>query len=352
MLEELRLAGVIRKSVYGPIIQRLEAEGYRRGDLRDPEPEEDFFLFPWDWRQDHVYAAAQLAEALDALRRARSQEKLRVVLICQSTGGHVCRYFAKYGGAPLELAETEQAAPPDKVGVSRLILVGTANGGSIRNLRELDRGRNYLAMLGRKWEPETLFTFPSLFQDLPRYRQDLFVGRDGASIAVDLYDAASWLRYGWSVFNRKVRGRLSASGRSELFGGEDMRVDYLRWALDRAERFQAVLERDVGWSSPPRYYLIQNDRDRLTPDRAVLEEVRSGEWRTLFASDGAVKSSSALRSLLAAAGDGHATVKSQLWLSPEEKAALAAEPLYVRGGHFELILNPLAMDALVEFTGD
>ena len=352
VLEELRLAGVIHKPVYGPVIRLLEGEGYRRGDLRDPKAHEDFFLFPWDWRQDHAYAAARLAEGLDALRRARSQDTLRVTLICQSTGGYVCRYLAKYGRAALEEAESQDTPPHSGLEVGRLILVGTANGGSIRNLRELDRGRNYLTMVGRKWEPETLFTFPSLFQDLPRYRSDLFVDGDGASVAVDLYDADSWLRYGWSVFSSKARERLARSGAPGLFGEEDERVEYLRWALDRAKRFQALLERNVGWTNPPRYYLIQNDRDRLTPDRAVLRRERKGAWETLFASDSAVKNSPRLRNLVAGRGDGHATVDSQLWLSPEEKEALVGEPLYVRGDHFELILDPAAMEALVEFTRD
>ena len=91
----------------------------------------------------------------------------------------------------------------------KLILVGSSNGGGLRILRELDRGRNYISLIGRRWHPETLFTFPAIYQDLPVYRRDLFLDADGRELEIDLFDAESWRRHGWSVFSRAARRRLA-----------------------------------------------------------------------------------------------------------------------------------------------
>ena len=53
-----------------------------------------------------------------------------------------------------------------------------------------------------------------------------------------------------------------------------------------------------------------------------------------------------------AAGDGHGTVASQMWLSAQEKESFARPTLYVEGGHFDLVLNPIAMRRLVQYLED
>jgi hypothetical protein len=243
--------------------------------------------------------------------------------------------------------------------VTSIVLVGSSNGGSLRILRELDRGRRYIALVGRRWQPETLFTFPSLFEDLPAYRDDLFVGGDGEPLDVDLYDAASWTRYGWSAFSEAARRRLARERAGSAFGTEAQRVDYLRTTLERAQRLHRTLRANVRWSRVPRYHLIQGRSDPLTPERAVLirdragdletghdEPVSRGSWRLLFAGDGEIDRDPRLRALVASAGDGHATIESQRWLAPEETAALAGPTVYVPGAHFEMILTPEAAAAL------
>src|SRR5262249_37250873 len=140
-------------------------------------------------------------EKLVALARARGEERLRVALICQSNGAHICRYLAKYGGASLEEAEAGRAAPPRELEITRMVLVGTANGRSLRMLREMHRGRPYVPLsLGRRLQPETLFTFPSFYQDLPVYRSDVFLDEKGRTLDVDLFSAAAWETYGWTIY--------------------------------------------------------------------------------------------------------------------------------------------------------
>lgn len=375
VLETVRL-GPARRGIYGPLLRALGARGYRRGRL---DSEASLYTFAYDWRRSAVHAAAELEAALEELRRARGEEHLRVDLICQSSGGYVCRWLAKYGGASLEEAAGMPTSgepplrlspgPPPGVEIRRLILVGSANGGALRTLRELDRGRRYLAPWGRRMRPETLFTYPALYEDLPHpdasmnpppepagppeRKGSLFVDGEGEPIPrdrVDLYDPASWKRHGWSVFDPEVARRLERSGRRDLFGTAAEREAFLARALASARRFQELLARDpAGFADGdrPRYYLVGNAY-ALTPRRAVLLR-EDGVWRTLFPGDPELDRRPYLRARTAAPGDGHATVASMHHLSPAERDALAAEPFYIAGGHFEMIVKPATHRRILEF---
>ncbi len=348
-IRRITLAGLFSQDVYGPIAELLADNGYRLGDLDAPGPEDTAFLFAYDWRLDHRLAAARLLEGLEALRAVRGEEHLEVDFICQSNGAYICRYLLKYGGAPVEEAEAGTARPPDRISVRKMILMGNSNGGSLRMLREVDRGRSYIAVVGRKLLPEVLFSVPALYQDLPAVRRDLFLDAEGEPLDVDLYDAESWRRYGWSVFAPDARKRLARDG-GELFGDEAQRLDYLQGVLDYARRFQQVLGRDVPDFGGTRYYMLQSNALE-TPDRAVLLQGEDG-WETLFTGDKKLKRLGEAHRLATAQGDGHGTVDSQMWLSPQEKQALAAEPFYVDDDHFDLILQPETHRRLLDYLYD
>lgn len=349
VLEKIRL-GPITKPIYGPVFTLLEKNGYRRGDLDTPAAGDNLFVFAYDWRLDNVDNARRLFAKLEALRRARGVARLEVDLVCQSNGSHICRYLTKYGDAPLEDAAAGRARAPERLAVGKLVFIGTANGGSMRILREMDRGRRYVPLAGRRLEPETLFTMPSLYQELPAFGDDLFVDRDGVALDVDLYDAASWKRYGWSIFGPASARRLARDPRPDLFATPAAREAFLGRMLARARALQAALVRDVPGFGATRYYLIQNDRIP-TPRRAVL--ARDGDrWRTLFVGDDALDGNDAASRATTAPGDGHATVDSQAWLSPQERAAIARPPVSVDGPHFEMILRSEAHRHLLGFLAD
>ncbi len=127
-------------------------------------------------------------------------------------------------------------------------------------------------------------------------------------------------------------------------------MEYLRRVLDYAWRFQQVLGRDVPGFGGTRYYMLQSNALE-TPDRAVLVEGEDG-WETLFTGDRKLKRLGQLHRLATALGDGHSTVDSQMWLSPQEKSALAAEPFYVDDDHFELVLQPEIHRRLLDYLYD
>lgn len=350
VIRKLRLIGVVRKAVYQPLVKLLEANGYREGDLANPRPEDSLFLFGYDWRQSNVESAHQLLERLERVRLARGELRTPVVLVCQSNGAHLCRYLARYGSSTLEQAEAGQAEIPATLDIQKVVLMGASNGGSLRILRELDRGRKYVPWVGRRWAPEAFFGYESLYQDLPAYTDDLFVDDEGRPISVDLYDVASWKKYQWSVFAPAVEKRLAKNRSPELFGDVAARESFLDMALGHAARVQSLLRQDSGVSTAGRYYLIRNDFND-TIARALLVREESG-WRTYFLGDDALKRFPTLLDRLGAAGDGHATVESQVWLSAPERERLSPEVMNVEGTHFEMIHNRQAQRYLLEILSD
>ena len=342
---QLRLLRVLRLNVYQQLLDLFLANGYEHGDLEHPRPRDDLFLFSYDWRQDNVESAIRLAGQLDRLRQARGEQQLRVNLICQSNGAHVCRYFTKFGAASLESAESGERQDAGTIVVDRLVLVGSSNGGSIRILREMNRVRKFIKGIGRFWSPETLFTYQSLFQDLPAYTSDLFVDKEGQSLAVDLYAAENWQKFGWSIYGAGSHRYLQTSSAVPWLGNEVERRELLQDFLDRARRFQRVLRQDVEGFGPTRYYLIMNSR-RETSSRAVLVD-GEGTWQTLFEDDKQVRSNPALREAVITMGDGHATNESQSWLSEQELGRIEVAPIDVDGTHRRVVLQPSTHQALL-----
>lgn len=345
VMEQISLAGIAKKPIYGSILDLLLANGYTRGDLENPTRQADLYLFGYDWRRENTITAGQLFERLEALSRVRGEDPLPVTLICQSNGGHICRWLAKYGGASLEEAAAGGAAPPVAIEIERIVFIGTANGGSARILRELHRGRKYLPVVGRKLLPETLFTFRSLYQDLPAYREDLFVDPAGRPLEVDLYQAETWQHYGWSAFAPETAGRMDR--RPDLFGDSDDRKEFLQRALDDGRQMQRLLKQDVDGFSVGKYFLIQNVY-KPTPDRTVLLRQDEG-WEMRLTGDPDLRRDTYLSSLVSAPGDGHAALPSQIWLSPQELAVLQGEPFHILGAHFEMILDRGTHRRLLDF---
>lgn len=346
ILESIRLLG-LKKQIYRPLIDLFTANGYTLGDLESPREDEDLFLFAYDWRQDNIASAQRLAAALEELRLKRGVERLAIDLVCQSNGGTVCRWLSRFGGADLETVEAGQARPPAGLDVHQVVLVGTANGGSLRTLREMTRGRRYVPWFGRRFEPETFFTLTALFQDLPSYRKDIFVDLEGRDLDIDIFDPAVWETYGWAIFSPRARRSLRRRPNPPLFGDLPARRAHLGRMLDRSARLHAVLAADAPLAETTRFHLIQNTA-WPTPDRGILERQVAGDWQLLVTGDKQLRPLPALQAAVTAMGDGHASVASQGHLAPSERTVLVGETFAVDAGHFETILQPEAHRRVIE----
>jgi hypothetical protein len=345
VLLELDLLGY-SKPIYGPLVEALSGHGYRRGRLADPSPQSNLYLFAYDWRQPNLNSVRELDAQLQRIAIARGNPSID--LLCQSNAGLICRYLVRYGARSFAEAralerstdspdaQSEPQLPPT-YRIERLLLVGTSNGGSLRQLHELDRGRRYVPGVGRFIGPEVLFTLRPLFDDLPRYTDDLFFDREGNRLEVDLFDASTWQHYGWSIFAPSVARRLSSKADQSTFGSVDDRLQYLDRRLSDARQLHDLLHANSSRPLQTHYYLLENE-SQPTPVRALLEQA-DGAWALSFSEDPALARSAALSSLASQSGDGHAALESQRYLSPDEMRALRGSA-QISGGHFQSIVAP------------
>ena len=352
IVDSVGLGPLYRRRVYDRLLDWFVARGYRVGDIEEPfaDPSATLFPFAYDFRRSNGEAAERLRERLSALRAARSDRDLAFDLLCQSNGAYLCR---------LLVARESRRAEGERLLPIRIGFVGTANGGGLRTLRELRDGRIYVPTLGlgRLFQPEVIFSFESVFLDLPhaeriqpRGEETIFFDEDGRPLTVDLYDAREWVRQGWSAFDTDARRRLARPRAKPVFGEESDRVEYLDGALREAIELQRELRRGPASLEPaPKLFMVQASHVP-TIQGAVLRPGQDGEVETIFFGDAAAAElREAPRGRLALPGDEHATVPSQLWLSAQEASWLVAPIMEVDGGHFDMILLPEVLDRLAEF---
>ena len=339
VLREIELL-FISRPIYGPLLEAMTAAGYVLGDPQHPQPGATLYPFGYDWRLDLVETAANLDDLLERIAAANDRDEID--LVCQSNAARICRWIVKYGGSPLPLADDPRRRPERSYRIDRLVLVGASNGGAVRTLRELDRGRRYLPA-GRRMTPETLASMPSLFGDLPSGTARLFVDESGRPVDLDLYDATTWLVRGWSIFKGRSQDRLDPPDRRRRFGSLEDQLHALQEALDRARAANAALAAEVSDLGSVSIYQILN-LSQPTPSRIVV----GPRGRLLFAGDRRVERDADLLALVSEPGDGHATASSQRALSAQERAALV-ETVEIDGGHFQVALDPELHTTLLRF---
>ena len=379
IIETARLARLIPEiSVYDSLLLALERYGgYRRGSFDAPEADGDrdtFYVFAYDWRRDNVESARLLAQKIARLKQQLHRPDLRFDLIAHSMGGLVARYYAMYGDRDLTTAATPQ---PDWSGarhLRRMILLGTPNAGSMDALRTLLLGYSLteahrprvtlLNLLGR----EVTFTAPAVYQLLPHDGYARFLDAALSPIKLDIYDIATWRRWGWSVVfeeafrEREQRALLKQQGDSSSATAEGERLAaererFLSAALARAAAFHRAL--DVA-STPPeslRLYLFGGDCEP-TLDAAMIATIK-GQTLTLFRSGQAPGGREARRRAFQAMfspGDGRVTRRSLFGLKMDPEAndsmtrAMKQHPFYATFScelHGDLPLNLTLQDNLL-----
>ena len=304
IVEAARLAKIAPEVyVYHHLLRALEDYGgYREGDWNNPPEGGDadtFYVFAYDWRRDNVETARLLVRHVEALKLKLGRPDLRFNVVAHSMGGLVARYAAMYGDRDLPAAG--EAPRPDWAGssfISKIFMFGTPNDGSAEALSVLLEGYSVTEGLRRrvhllnKLSREDVMTAPSIYQLLPHPGQARFLDANLRPLAVDLYDPATWRRYGWSAANDPdfresyargvVRGQEAPTGHGTL---EELDA-YFAAVLERARRFHEALdargaEAEAGRDAPVKLFAFGGDCEETLAAPVILRDEKAGRWVTL-----------------------------------------------------------------------
>jgi pimeloyl-ACP methyl ester carboxylesterase len=333
---------------YGAMLDALRTVGgYQIGELGAPRPGDNGFVFVYDWRRDNVESARRLGAAIRAAKDRLGDPGLRFDIVAHSMGGYVALYYLMYGTE--DVVSDGRDHPVTWAGAAdlgRVILVGTPLGGTMAAFRLLHLG------FSRTMSPETVFTMPSVYQLLPDDGTPHFVSPEGDPIDLDLYDAATWERQGWSVF-AAAGDRVRHAARRDPPADRAAQLRYLQMALDRARGFRAALHHAADGEPPVPVYLFGSDCVP-TLDKAVVRPTAAGP--VLEFDDEGTPDHAARRveKLIMAPGDGTVTAASLVGASAgDDTGVMAADTNRFRSSFFVcethglLPANPAFQDNLL-----
>ena len=279
--------GAAGKDFYGKIVHTLsEIGGYKLskvGTKVNPN-QKNYYVFLYDWRQDNVKSAAQLADFIEQIRQDYNNPKLKVDIVAHSMGGLIARYYIRYGKQDV-INDNEFVNKVTMYGASRVrrvILLGTPNLGSIRTMNlfitGLDIGINQIGS-------ETLASMPSLYQLFPHSLNDWIVDINGAPLDRDLFDVELWRRFEWSIFDPKVRQRIRDKFKTQVEADAYLNTyeKFFEKNLERARRFVWALSIKIPPNHPK--LIIFGGGCTLTPARILVEEVNGESMVRMFPSE-------------------------------------------------------------------
>ncbi len=354
IVEAAKLAGKFGPEVYvyHYLIRALEDYGgYREGDWANPPEGGDrdtFYVFSYDWRRDNVETARLLFKRVEALKLKLGRPDLRFNVVAHSMGGLVARYAAMYGDRDLPPEGSEPR--PDWAGrafVNKIFMFGTPNGGSMEALDVLLEGYSVTEGLRRrvrllnKLSREDVMTAPSIFQLLPHRAR--FLDASLNPLGVDLYDAATWRRYGWTAANDpafRAAYERGVTRDEEAPGGHGTLEEldaYFDAVLARARRFHEALDAQATNASDPpvKLFAFGGDCEETLSAPVIIRDEKAGRWLTLTrpksfrGPDGRRRSRSEVVRAMYAPGDGRVTRDSLMGtgLGAERTSALYETPL-------------------------
>jgi pimeloyl-ACP methyl ester carboxylesterase len=359
ILRSIKLAKFLPESeIYERLINALETRGgYKEGQWNTPAKDgfaDTFYVFPYDWRRDNVENARLLVRQIDALKRKLGKPNLKFNIIAHSMGGIISRYAAMYGNADLPAG----APKPTWAGAKnfdKIFLLGTPNEGSALALNSLLNGFSYFGgginlPFIQDIDRFDVFTMPSAFQLLPHDGTLMAYDEDLKPIAFDLYDPATWEKYGWSIWqDADFKKKMSVSEQRNARG-------YFLAALGRAKRLQTALDANTGDTVPVSFYLIGAECKDTQNGMLLLHNGKKDKWEVRFKSDSFTKSNGEkvtaeqVKPLLMAAGDSIVTKRSltnaTIRANGNKNVLPIVSELYQCETHNKLVTNPEIQDKL------
>lgn len=274
--EAYELAGdIIGKDFYGNIIKTLtENGGYKHAELGQKinTRQKNLYTFIYDWRQDNVISAGQLADMVDQIRKDYGDPDLKVDIVAHSMGGLITRYYMRYGRVDVT---NDNEFPVNMYGgerVRRVVLLGTPNLGSIKMMSAFING----IQLGfKRINPETLLTMPSLYHLFPHPLNNWIVTTKGKELDRDLFDINIWRSFQWAIFDPEVRARIVSEYDNKEEAEEYLQTleQFFEKYLERARRFVWSLTVPLPEKHP--LLIVFGGDCHLTPARIIVEEVEA-----------------------------------------------------------------------------
>jgi pimeloyl-ACP methyl ester carboxylesterase len=335
LLRAVHVAGLtFRIHAYDGLEKRLGELGYREGDRARPAGAGEYYYFPYDWRQSVETNGRRFSRELDALYARAPAGTPPAIVLGHSLGGLIARYGLMYGDTPLGRSG---ALPPvtwaERAHIGTIFLVATPNEGTFLALQRLEKGIFYWRGYGA-FSPETLFTYPSVFDMIPGTIPPL-VDRHGKPLPFNLEDAGDWERLGWSILDPEADSRIPYAARREHLTGE----------LARIERLQAALEQRGSEPNPATLYVV-GSLSRSVQRTALLSQSSHG-LKVRF--DAPAASRARLKKLLFEPGDAMVPARSLTAESSDHDPAgsLGFARVYEsKRSHQDLLSSPETLAAL------
>ncbi len=301
---------VLGKDFYGPIVDTLvRFGGYVRGTTGAPakKGERRYYIFPYDWRQDNVGQARGLDALIEAIRKDYGKPDLRVDIVAHSMGGVVARYYLRFGPVDVLDGNPSLITLYGTRRVRKLVLLGTPNFGSVSALHAYLVGEE----IGfKRMRPEVLATMPSGYQLFPHPLAPWLIDDSARTLPDDLFDAATWRRYRWNVYDPAVRARIRAERGADAEAHLAALQRFFEFRLERARRLSWMLSTPEP-ATPIRYVLFGGDCT-LTPARVVLQDEDGVPRARLKPNQVRGGMSAALERVMLEPGDGRVTKPSLL----------------------------------------
>jgi hypothetical protein len=175
-----------------------------------------------------------------------------------------------------------------------LFLIATPNDGTFIALERLEKGIFYRWHRGG-FSPETLFTYPAVFDMIPGRLAPLIDG-DGKPLPFDLDKPDDWERVGWSVVDPRRSSPIPYA----------VRRAHLEQELTRGARLRAAMNQLASTPNPVTLYAVACQS--LSVQRTALLSPENGGMKVRF--DPPVVARTRLKPLLFEPGDKMVPVRS------------------------------------------
>ena len=260
----------VGQDFYGKIRDTLiDIGGYSPAKLgQDIKKQQSLYIFSYDWRQDNVKSAQELHAFIQAIKTKHKQDNLKVDIVAHSMGGLIARYYIRYGTVDVL---NDNDFPVNNIGannVRKVILLGTPNFGAISTVNALHNGEK----VGfKRIPPETLASFPSVYQLLPHALNNWLLDIDGKRLDRDVFDIEFWRSIKLSIFSPERRKHLSSIKHNDKNLNSFATLEkFMQKQLERARRFTWSLT--VPLPETKVSHIVFGGNCELTPARALLEE--------------------------------------------------------------------------------